>query len=288
MMGAHHAVCGAAAWLAVSTKLHIDLTAVTAQFPAGPVVFDVGLGLLQLSPVGVLAGALVTAGAALVPDADHHDATIAHSLPPVSNAVCAGMGAVAGGHRHGTHSILGILAFTALAWFVGLWTYPVPGFGHVNVGSGALTVLLIAFAAKALRIIPDDMRRAPWVAGTIVGGFVALYAPAEQWWLPLAMGIGVIVHIAGDMLTIGGVNLLWPFTIKPPTRLSEIPVVSWMWKPNGYLAIPILGKAGSFREWVLLVPLSLYAIYGMATTIPGVAQTFLGQLNTVLQALLAR
>lgn len=49
------------------------------------------------SPIGIVTGALVTAGAAMLPDADHHNATIAHSLPPLSNAMCAGIGKLAGG-----------------------------------------------------------------------------------------------------------------------------------------------------------------------------------------------
>ena len=35
----------------------------------GPAGFDIGLGVLDVSPVGVVTGALVTAGAALIPDA---------------------------------------------------------------------------------------------------------------------------------------------------------------------------------------------------------------------------
>src|SRR5579859_3401709 len=101
MMGPHHAACGAAAWVAVTTRLHADLAPVTQALGLGPFAFDVGWPLVHATPLGVVAGALVTAGAALLPDADHPSATIAHSLPPVSRALCAGIGAVSGGHRNG-------------------------------------------------------------------------------------------------------------------------------------------------------------------------------------------
>ena len=35
-----------------------------------------------------------------------------------------------------------------------------------------------------------------------------------------------------------------------------------MWTRGGNLALPILGDAGSIREWVLMTPISLYAVVG--------------------------
>ncbi|GAB2734417.1 metal-dependent hydrolase [Sinomonas soli] len=206
-------------------------------------------------------------------DADHHNATIARSLPHLSNAMCAGVGAVSGGHRHGTHSILGVAAFVAVAWAAGLWTIHTDWFGQVGIGAGILSVLLVAFAAKALKIIPDSMRKAPWAVGLTLGAFIALFAPQEQGWFPLAMGVGVVVHILGDMLTTGGVNLTWPLTVKPPRAIAKLPVISWMWKPNGYFAVPVLGNAGSWREWLLLVPIGAYAIVGVGATLAGMGKS---------------
>lgn len=278
MMGAHHAACGAAAWVALTSHAHLDLTALAEKAPLLPHTVDLGLGLMNVSPVGVVTGALVTAGAALIPDADHHNATIAHSLPPLSNAMCAGIGAAAGGHRHGTHSIIGIAVFAFIAWLAGLWTMHSDVFGTIYLGAGALSVLLIAFAANALKIIPDRMRKSPWAVGIAIGAFIALFAPQEQGWFPLAMGVGVIVHVLGDMMTTGGCNLTWPVTIKPPKALSHLPVINWMWKPNGYFAIPVLGNAGSWREWLLLVPIGLYAVLGVGTTLIGLGKTGLSDL----------
>ncbi|WP_125612896.1 metal-dependent hydrolase [Specibacter cremeus] len=271
MMGPHHAACGAAAWVAMTTRFHIDLAGAAQVLPFLPHGVDVGLGLLHVSAVGVVTGALVTAGAALVPDADHRNATIAHSLPPVSNIVCREIGKASGGHRHGTHSVLGIFFFILVALLAGLWTLPLAPFGTIYPGAGLLSVLLVSFAAKVLRIIPDSMRKFPWLLGLAAGVFITFFAPQEQGWFPLAVGVGAAVHIVGDMLTTGGCNLIWPLRIKPPTFLRRIPVVSWVWKPSGYLAVPVLGHAGSWREWLLLVPVSLYAVLGMGGALFAVA-----------------
>ena len=233
---------------------------------------------MHVSPIGIVTGALVTAGAAMLPDADHHNATIAHSLPPLSNAMCAGIGKAAGGHRHGTHSILGIAAFVLVAFLAGLWTEPTHLFGTIYPGAGIMSVLLVAFAAKALKIIPDSMRKSPWVVGLAVGAFIALFAPQEQGWFPLAMGVGVIVHILGDMLTVEGCNLVWPFAIKPPKAIANLPVLKQCWHSNGYMTIPLLGHAGSIREWLLLVPIGAYAIFGVGSTLVGMGQSGLHEL----------
>ena len=273
MMGAHHAACGAAAWVAVTTQLHLSFGVLPTVVPFLPDAITLGLQLLDVSPIGVVTGALVTAGAALLPDADHHNATIAHSLPPLSNAVCAGVGAISGGHRHGTHSILGVVAFIAMAWVAGLWTLETERFGTIYPGAGLLAVLLVSFAAKALKIIPDTMRKFPWAVGLAAGTFITAFAPEEQFWFPAAVGLGVVVHIIGDMLTTGGCNLLHPYAIKPLKAISAIPLVNWMWKKNGYLAVPVLGNAGSIREWCLLVPVSLYAIGGVGWAITRISRS---------------
>ncbi|MGO4384047.1 metal-dependent hydrolase [Specibacter sp. RAF43] len=266
MMGAHHAACGAAVWLALTTRFHVDPAAAAHLAPLATQGFDLGLGLLEVSPVGVLTGAIVTAGAALLPDADHRHATIAHSLPPLSNIMCIQVGRLSGGHRHGTHSLLGLAVFVVIAFLAGLWTVPLEPFGVIYPGAGVLTVLLGSFAAKALKVIPDSMRKFPWVLGLGLGGFITFFAPQEQFWFPLAMGLGVAVHILGDILTTGGCNLLWPLRVKAPRLVRAVPGLRHVWKRNGNLAVPVLGNAGSWREWLLLVPVSLYVVAGIGAT----------------------
>lgn len=281
MMGAHHAACGAAAWVALTTQIHVDLGLLAEKVPFVPAGIDLGMGLWDVSPIAVVTGAFVVAGAAMVPDADHHNATIAHSLPPLSNVMCSGIGKISGGHRHGTHSVAGIVAFVFIAWLAGLWTMQVEPFGTIYPGAGVLSVLLVAFAAKALKIIPDRMRKSPWAVGLSMGVFITFFAPQEQGWFPVAMGLGVIVHIIGDMMTTEGCNLAWPFAIKPPKAFKNIPILNACWHSNGYMTIPVLGHAGSIREWLLLVPIGAYAIFGVGGTIVAMGQDGLTDLVAV-------
>lgn len=277
MMGAHHAASGAAAWVALTTQFRIPLDALGVDQ-----TLVLGTALLDVSPIGVLTGAMVTAGAALLPDADHRHASIAQSLPPVSNALCAGIGAAAGGHRKGTHSVLGLLAFFAIAYVAGLWSVDTEKFGVLYPGAGIICVLLVAFAAKALKFVPDKLRKTPWVVGIAVALFIVLLAPEEQNWFPTAVGLGVAVHIVGDMLTTDGVNLFWPLRFRPPRKLRRMPLLRSIWRPSGSLALPILGNAGSTREWLLLVPVSLYVVLGLSISALSVGQSSVQALLAVL------
>lgn len=243
MMGGHHAACGAAAWVAVCS---------TAPF---------ALGLHPVSGVGVVTGTLVCAGAALLPDADHHDATIAHALPPVSEWVARGVGAVSGGHRHGTHSVLGVAVFTALAWLAGQVSVETTRFGTVEVGAGVVTVLLASFALDALKLTRGVLT--PWLVSLAMAVFIALASPEEWNWLPVAVGLGTAVHLLGDLLTTGGVPLLWPLRVKSPRWVRRTPVLRDVWRPGGNFALPILGNAGSWREWLVCIPISAYALAGV-------------------------
>lgn len=285
MMGGHHAASGAAAWIAATNTWALPLGPVAETLPFLPAALPLGFGLLQVSPAGVLAGALVCAGAALLPDADHRHATIARSLPPVSNLVCAGIGEVAGGHRNGTHSLFGIAVFTAMAWVAGLWTVHTATWGTVFPGAGLSAVLLIAFALKALKFVPDRMRRLPWLVSVPAGAFVALFAPEEQYWFVVAMLLGTSMHIAGDMLTVGGCNLIWPVRIRAPRFVRRMPVARHMWRRSGRLSVPILGAAGSWREWLLCVPVSAYAFAGIMLPLLTITGRHSQALMTLLQGL---
>jgi membrane-bound metal-dependent hydrolase YbcI (DUF457 family) len=244
MMGGHHAACGAAAWVAVTA---------TAPF---------AFGWYPVSYAGVATGALMCAGAALLPDADHHDGTIANSLPPVSHWVCRGVGAVSGGHRHATHSLLGIAAFTGFAWLMAHWRLHTAAFGTVDLGAGVLAVLLSSYALKALKLLPGRRVR-PWLFSLALAVLVALFSPTHWTWLPVAVGIGCTVHVLGDFLTTDGVPLLWPLQRRPPRWWASTNGLNDLWHRGGNVAFPVLGDAGSWREWALLVPVSAYAVLGV-------------------------
>ncbi|WP_159599798.1 metal-dependent hydrolase [Agromyces humi] len=243
MMGGHHAMTGAAAWIAVTATGH-------------------GFGWYDVDPLGTITGALLCAGAAMLPDADHSSATIAHSVPFVGRAVTEGISKASGGHRHGLHALLAVIC----AWFlaVGLgWITWQPSWWHqpVAVGPAIMTAASVTFAMKALKVAKTWPQA--WLGGFAIAAFVALFAPEQQSWFALCFTIGYGVHLAGDFLTTGGLPLFWPWVPKPPKSWREIPVLKNMWTSGGYWALPVLGNAGSIREWLLLIPISAYVGYGI-------------------------
>ena len=244
MMGGHHAASGAAAWVAIAST--------------GPYA----LGWYPLDPTGIVIGAMATAGTALVCDWDHRASTVAHALPPLSNLVARGIENVSGGHRQGTHSVLGAAFFVLLATLAGQLQVQTQ-WGLLSVGAGLLCMFMINIAAKALKLFPKFGVLSNWIFALVMAGLVTWFAPHQWTWLPISMLTGVLVHIVGDMITTGGVPLLWPLVIKPPKVLRKLPLLKSVWKANGAFSIPLLGRAGSRREWFVLIPVSGYAMVGM-------------------------
>lgn len=244
MMGITHATSGAAAWIAITGTIPI-----------------VTLGAYPLDPVGVLAGAAVCAGAALLPDADHHSATIAHSVPVLGRVVTGTVGVLSGGHRQGAHSGIAIALVAATAWALTLVTVAVEELGTVAVGVGIGTAMLTCFGLKARNFVRTWT--AAWGLGAVLGLFIALVVPEQVAWFPLAVTVGFVAHLVGDFLTTGGLpGLLWPWVPKPPETLRPVPVLNRLWLPNGYVALPVLGDTGSFREAMLGAVLGLYCFVG--------------------------
>ncbi|NUL46495.1 metal-dependent hydrolase [Cellulosimicrobium funkei] len=278
MMGPHHAASGAAAWVLLAADYAIPLGPLAGVGLLGsgsalalPEAIPLGFGLMEgITDLGVLTGAIVAAGAALLPDADHRHASIAHALPPVSEWICRAVGTLAGGHRNGTHSLLGLAAFTVLAWLLSLLAMPTTT-GTVQLGAGLGTVLLASFATKALKFIPDRARKAPWLVAAPLGALVAVGLGDQGQLFVAAVALGAAVHVAGDMLTDGGCNLLWPATLKPLRLFTRIPVVRELWSSGGRMKLPILGPTGSRREWALASVVSLVAVAGLVSALWGLA-----------------
>lgn len=244
MMGAHHAITGAAAWVAL-----------TASAP------QLTTGWYPLSVIGVFTGTIVCAGAALLPDADHSSATIAQSVPGVGKAVTGMIGDLSGGHRQGMHSLLATAGVLLLSILFGLIHIQTEWFGDLALGAGIATAVLVAFAARALKLTRTDSWIFPWIMGVFVAALIVFFAPTEIAWLPIAITVGFGVHLLGDILTVDGVPLLWPWRPKPPLWWQDVPVLHRIWKKNGYFAVPLVGKAGSVREWVLCLAISGYVLY---------------------------
>ena len=244
MMGGHHAMTGAAAWIAITATGH-------------------GLGLYPVSPVGTIAGAVLCAGAALLADADHSSATIAHSVPVIGKIVTSSISRASGGHRHGLHCLLAILCAWLLAFALSFLSWQ-PTWWHqtINFGTAIMSAIVMTFAMKALKLSRGSWGLA-WLMGTALAALIALFAPEQSSWFIVCFTVGYGVHLAGDFMTTGGLPLLWPWIPKPPRSWAKVPILNAIWSKGGYMALPILGNAGSVREWLLLIPIGIYAGYGV-------------------------
>jgi membrane-bound metal-dependent hydrolase YbcI (DUF457 family) len=188
MMGHSHAVSGAM------------LYAASAPF-LPPLLLHT-----HLKPADILLGTVLCAGAALLPDLDHHDGTIPNFLGPVSKLLCRFVAWISGGHRHATHSLL----FVALVGG-GTWA------GVTYLGRPftlGMTFFLLALAVKALRLHVPGEGHTTWLSVlglSAVGTFVLdRWMPAAPGWLPYAVALGALAHLLGDSLTKMGAPWLWP------------------------------------------------------------------------------
>lgn len=267
MQGYSHALTGAAGWLALSSSAAITLPATSPVL--SNTTIPLATNLLNATPEIALTGAIICAGAALANDADHHSGTIAYSLPPLTNVACAGIETISGGHRHGTHSLLGIAVFTLLTWLASLFTITVEG-RTVAIGAGLIVVPLVAFAMKGLRIRLGgrgsilNTTIGPWIVSLATAG-AATYFLDERWtWLPIAVGLGTLIHCMGDALTVQGVPWLWPWNPAPPKKLLSLPVIGFItkrvWQRNGYFRFDILDETGSIREAIFSGVVALYVV----------------------------
>ena len=158
---------------------------------------------LRPAPLALFAG--VTAAYALAPDLDSCGSTEARSFGFVTGAFAWFVRLISGGHRHGSHSVLGVAAFTAVAWLACLFRHTWPGMIMLGV------VLAVGFASAldALRIggHSGSLAACAGAAAMCVTGYgLAL--------VPLAAALGATTHLLGDMLTRCGCPLAWPVTMR--------------------------------------------------------------------------
>jgi len=223
MMGHSHAVSGAL------------LFAATAPYLPPLVVHR------HLTPAEIIMGTVLCAGAALLPDLDHHDGTIANFLGPVSKILCRFVAWVSGGHRHATHSLF-FIAFMGLGtWagvsYVGRW---------FTLG---MTFFLLAMAVRALNICPPGHGFSAWgtiVAMALIGtGLIAKYIPSAPGWLPYAVALGCLAHLLGDSITKMGAPWLWPLK----TRYEIVVIKSSGNRLETEILVPVMGIATVALLW---------------------------------------
>jgi membrane-bound metal-dependent hydrolase YbcI (DUF457 family) len=140
----------------------------------------------------------------------------------------------------------------------------------VPIGPAIATIALICFAVKARELVRSWS--AAWLIGLAAAAAVVVFAPDNPTWFPIAVGLGFLTHIAGDLLTVEGVpSPTWPVQVTPPKAWARTPGLNAIWKRNGYIAVPVLGHAGSWRETVLGSLLGLYCVYAIVIVVARVA-----------------
>jgi membrane-bound metal-dependent hydrolase YbcI (DUF457 family) len=241
MMGPSHALSGAAVWLGGSLAL---------EHYAG----------LHQSPVQVAVGAAMCAGGALLPDMDlsgrvttrQGGATVAHTFGVVSLFIAECVEKLSlgiydltrmkrdprrdNGHRTFTHTLPFNIG-------VGIGVFEL----CLHYGKRAvLPVLFLAFAMALRGVFEKWAHKAGWLIVTLAAGAATFGAyerlPAGRGYplLGVAIGVGGLVHLLGDMLTSHGCPVLWP-----------IPTGRRMWRCIG-LPDSFSVKVGGKVEVILL------------------------------------
>lgn len=228
MLGHSHSTSGALAWGAAAAWVPVSL------WPS------------HLDAKDILLGTFITAGSALLPDLDHPEGTISHFLGPVSHYFCKFVSWASGGHRHATHSFLFVALVTAGSW-AGVHYLGRP----FTLG---LVYVLLSLAVRALHLCPPGKGVHSWgVVVLLAGAGTALmyrWIPAEPKWLPVSVGLGALVHLAGDCLTERGCPLFWPIPIR-----FEIPIIKHTGnKVETWFLAPLFAVAAVISVFIATAP----------------------------------
>jgi len=173
----------------------------------------------------------LTAGAAVLPDIDHPNSSLAHCFGFFTKAVAWLIGRISGGHRHLTHAGLGVAGFTILAWLAVKYRPEVAG----KVGLIIFLSLIIASGLYALGIrghVTDLL--------AIAGASMLVVTTTGLPLVALAVGVGCATHVVGDMLTDEGCPLLYPLSTKHYHLLSERLSFTTGTRPELWLLDPAL------------------------------------------------
>ncbi len=201
----------------------------------------VGQFVWHLNLAHLAVGAAMTAGAAVLPDIDHPDASVAESFGFVTKGFAWLVEHLSGGHRHGTHSLAGIAAFTGAAYAAEHYRQTLPG----KIGLGLLLVLVIASGLRALKIGGhfSDLLAIGGAAGMLYSGYGV---PGVPW----AIAAGTATHLAGDMLTNEGIPLAWPLSGFHVRLLPGPLAFTTGTRPERWLVAPLLLVALGWLVWL--------------------------------------
>lgn len=192
--------------------------------------------LVGVDGVDLVVGTLVCAGAGVAPDLDHPSSSMTNALGVIGRPVSSLVSAVSGGHRAGTHSLVGSLIATAGAWWLAM----------VSPSMWPLAIVAAFLASVALPLLAVQLRRGTAAsAGLLVGiatGWAVIAAVGGGVWFPFAVAVGWTLHwLPGDMITPQGVPVAWPLSKR---RVSLALLVT-----------------GSRKEAVLAAGLAVWAVF---------------------------
>ena len=231
-------------------------------------------GYIQAQTAPALAaGALLAAGAALLPDIDHPSATVANAGGIVTKGIARITNAVSGGHRQGTHQVPFAVVLFVLVWgttagagkmaqalgMPELITYQV----HITA---LWFISIVAFGVQATsktflhqRFNKLWQQRTGTFAKAYSWGFAALAfgatwllcgSPSSWSWVVPAVITGHLSHLVTDAFTSAGLSIL----------------------PGVHIYLPILGEAKRENPLQLLLGVA-FALVGIVT----IVATALGQ-----------
>jgi membrane-bound metal-dependent hydrolase YbcI (DUF457 family) len=193
--------------------------------------------VLHPGPIGTVAFAGFTACCATLNDLDTRGSCAARSLGFLSEGFAWVVEHISGGHRHATHSVLGVAVFTALAWLACIFRHA--EHGRMRYALIVFLALAIAAGLRALRLgghFADLLAIGAAVAVTWTSWHLAL--------IPLAVGLGCAVHILGDMCTVSGCPLAWPFTLRDFGLPRPVAFVTGTWRETWVVSPALLLALG--------------------------------------------
>jgi len=206
MLGRDHALSGALAFTAVAPLLHVTGTHLAAAV-------------------------VLTAGAGVLPDIDEPGSTIARTFGFLTGAFAWIVHKISGGHRKGTHSLLGVAIVAAASLGAASWQAGARTSGpwwHL-VPAGLILGLLFSAAFRALNIggHHGDAFGIALAALMIWKGWdLDLVTPRHVPMLAVCVTLGMLAHLAGDMCTHDGCPLLYPLSryefglLPAPVRIT--------------------------------------------------------------------
>ena len=195
VLGRNHALYGLTGWIAAWPILASSQASAALAMPVSAEVFGVTCA--------------VAAGASVIPDLDHPDSRPSKHFGILSKVIARGISQAAGGHRQATHSLLFATLLAALTAAVGWLPAPV-GQSCAALACGFCCSIGLALIGPSMGI-----RVPAWVSIATAAGsgwWVWNNFYDIRWVLPLIAAYGVIIHIACDFVTKGGVPILWPIT----------------------------------------------------------------------------